>query len=57
MPRPTVRIEVPDGMPMVLADPGLLERVLANLFANALQHSPPDRAACPCRPTGSRTPS
>ncbi len=36
-----LRIEVPDGMAMVLADPGLLERVLANLFANALDHSPP----------------
>ena len=37
-----VRFEVPDGLAMVLADPGLLERVLANLFANALDHSPPD---------------
>ena len=36
-----VRLGVPDGMPLVLADPGLLERVLANLFANALHHSPP----------------
>jgi two-component system sensor histidine kinase KdpD len=35
-----VRLEVPDGLPLVLADPGLLERVLANLFSNALQHSP-----------------
>ncbi len=35
-----LRIEVPDGLAMVLADPGLLERVLANLFANALDHSP-----------------
>jgi len=40
---PDVRLVVPDGMPLVLADPGLLERVLANLFANALQHSPPGR--------------
>jgi two-component system sensor histidine kinase KdpD len=31
---------VPDGLPLVLADPGLLERVLANLFSNALRHSP-----------------
>ena len=38
-----VRLVVPDGMPLVLADPGLLERVLANLFANALYHSPPAR--------------
>jgi two-component system sensor histidine kinase KdpD len=36
-----LRIEVPDGIAMVLADPGLLERVLANLFSNALDHSPP----------------
>ena len=36
-----LRLVVPDGMPLVLADPGLLERVLANLFANALYHSPP----------------
>src|SRR5215813_3842697 len=35
-----VRFEVPDGMPLVLADPGLLERVLANLFSNALHHAP-----------------
>jgi two-component system sensor histidine kinase KdpD len=27
----------------VLADPGLLERVLANLVANAVRYSPPDR--------------
>ena len=35
-----VEIAVPDGFPLVLADPGLLERVLANLFSNALRHSP-----------------
>jgi two-component system sensor histidine kinase KdpD len=34
---------VPDGFPLVLADPGLLERVLANLFSNALRHSPAAR--------------
>ncbi len=34
---------VPDGIPLVRADPGLLERVLANLFSNALRHSPPSR--------------
>jgi two-component system sensor histidine kinase KdpD len=38
----SLRLEmaVPDGFPLVLADPGLLERILANLFSNALQHSP-----------------
>jgi len=35
-----LRFEVPDGLPLVLTDPGLLERVLANLFANALAYSP-----------------
>jgi two-component system, OmpR family, sensor histidine kinase KdpD len=35
-------IVVPDDLPLVRADPGLLERVLANLFSNALKHSPPD---------------
>jgi len=36
-----VELAVPDGLPLVLTDPGLLERVLANLFANALAYSPP----------------
>src|SRR5579864_8386415 len=35
-----LNMAVPDGFPLVLADPGLLQRVLANLFSNALQHSP-----------------
>ena len=35
-----LEIAVPDGMPLVRADPGLLERVLANIFSNALRHSP-----------------
>jgi two-component system, OmpR family, sensor histidine kinase KdpD len=39
----TVQLLVPDGLPLVRTDPGLLERVLANLFANALAYSPPDR--------------
>jgi two-component system, OmpR family, sensor histidine kinase KdpD len=40
---PRLLIAVPDGFPLVLADPGLLERVLANLFSNAVRHSPPSR--------------
>jgi two-component system, OmpR family, sensor histidine kinase KdpD len=36
-----LQMAVPDGLPLVRADPGLLERVLANLFSNALRHSPP----------------
>ncbi len=39
----TVELNVPDGLPLVRTDPGLLERVLANLFANALAYSPPRR--------------
>ena len=41
--RVNLRMSVPDGLPLVRADPGLLERVLANLFSNALRHSPPGR--------------
>jgi two-component system sensor histidine kinase KdpD len=37
------RLNVPENFPLVRADPGLLERVLANLFSNALRHSPSDR--------------
>jgi two-component system sensor histidine kinase KdpD len=39
----SLRMVVPDGLPLVHADPGLLERVLANLFSNALRYSPPSR--------------
>ncbi|HEY1616210.1 MAG TPA: DUF4118 domain-containing protein [Streptosporangiaceae bacterium] len=35
-----MRLTVPDDLPLVRTDPGLLERVLANLFANALAYSP-----------------
>lgn len=35
-----VTVEVPRSAPPALADPGLLERVLVNLLANALHHSP-----------------
>jgi two-component system sensor histidine kinase KdpD len=39
----SVQLIVPDRLPLVRTDPGLLERVLANLFANALAYSPPGR--------------
>ena len=45
-----VVVDVPDTLPVVLADPGLLERVVANLVGNALRYSPADR---PPRVTGS----
>ncbi len=37
-----VVVDVPDDLPMLLADPGLLERVVANLVGNAIRYSPPD---------------
>jgi two-component system sensor histidine kinase KdpD len=40
---PRIRVSLPGSLPQVLADPALLERVLANLAANALRYSPPDR--------------
>jgi two-component system sensor histidine kinase KdpD len=37
-----VRLAVPDDLPLVQTDSGLLERALANLLANALRYSPDD---------------
>jgi len=39
----TVEVDVPDDLPPAWADPGLLERAIANLVANALEAGPPDR--------------
>lgn len=36
-----ITIDVPESTPLVIADAGLLERVVANLAANALRFSPP----------------
>ena len=36
----SVTMDVPDKLPLIEADPALLERVIANLLANALRHSP-----------------
>ncbi|RGC69250.1 Sensor protein KdpD [Micromonospora sp. MW-13] len=38
-----VATDIPADLPAALADPGLLERVLVNIVANALRHSPPGR--------------
>jgi two-component system sensor histidine kinase KdpD len=35
-----VELRIEDDLPLVLADAGLLERVLANLMSNAVRHSP-----------------
>jgi two-component system sensor histidine kinase KdpD len=36
-----IEIDVPDTLPEVVADAGLLERVIANLLENALRYTPP----------------
>ena len=38
-PAAAVDVDVPDDLPMAYADPGLLERVVANLVANAVRAS------------------
>jgi two-component system sensor histidine kinase KdpD len=35
------RVELPDVLPEVQADPAILERIIANLAGNALRYSPP----------------
>lgn len=42
-PTAAVTVDIPDGLPLVHADPGLLERAVANLLANAHRASPPDQ--------------
>ncbi|MGN6796262.1 MAG: DUF4118 domain-containing protein [Streptosporangiaceae bacterium] len=37
----SVQVEIPPDLPEVLVDPGILERVISNLVANALRYSPP----------------
>ncbi|MEU7905119.1 DUF4118 domain-containing protein [Actinoplanes sp. NPDC049118] len=39
----TIPLHLPPDLPAVHADPGLLERILVNLVANALRHSPPGK--------------
>jgi PAS domain S-box-containing protein len=36
-----IRVEMPEGLPPVDADPNRLERILTNLLSNALKYSPP----------------
>lgn len=38
-----LEIDLDPELPSVLADPALLQRVIVNLLANALRHSPPDQ--------------
>lgn len=46
LPDRPIAVDLAENLPLVLADAGLTERVLANLLANALRYSPPDRAPC-----------
>jgi two-component system sensor histidine kinase KdpD len=39
----SVTAHIPDDLPYVHADPGLLERIVVNLVTNALRHSPPGK--------------
>ncbi|MBG0564016.1 DUF4118 domain-containing protein [Actinoplanes aureus] len=40
----SVAVHIPDDLPLVHADPGLLERILVNLITNALRYSPAGKA-------------
>ncbi len=41
--RDRVQTRIPEPLPDIVADPGLLERVLVNLMSNALRYTPPDK--------------
>ncbi|WP_371497073.1 sensor histidine kinase KdpD [Kitasatospora sp. NBC_00374] len=43
VPPEGVRLDVPESLPMIHADAGLLERALANLIENAVKYSPDGR--------------
>ncbi|MEU8932874.1 sensor histidine kinase KdpD [Streptomyces sp. NPDC048409] len=43
VPEGSVELDVPETLPMVEADAGLLERSVANLVENAVKYSPADR--------------
>ncbi len=43
VPEGSVDLEVPETLPMVAVDPGLLERSVANLVENAVKYSPRGR--------------
>lgn len=44
VPEDGVVLDVPETLPMVAVDPGLLERSVANLVENAVKYSPRDEA-------------
>ena len=40
VPEDSVELDIPETLPMVAVDPGLLERSVANLVENAVKYSP-----------------
>jgi two-component system sensor histidine kinase KdpD len=52
VPGDQVKIEVPDNLPPVVADPGLLERSLANVVENAVRHGGPEPVRISARSVG-----
>jgi two-component system sensor histidine kinase KdpD len=44
LPAEAVELDVPESLPLVRADAGLLERAVANVVENAVRHSPPGTA-------------
>ncbi|THA57228.1 sensor histidine kinase KdpD [Streptomyces sp. A1136] len=45
VPEDSVALDVPETLPMVAVDPGLLERSVANVVENAVKYSPPGQPA------------
>ncbi|MFJ5262120.1 DUF4118 domain-containing protein [Streptomyces sp. NPDC088387] len=43
VPEQSVELDIPETLPMVAVDAGLLERSVANLVENAVKYSPPER--------------
>jgi two-component system sensor histidine kinase KdpD len=43
VPEASVELDIPETLPMVAADAGLLERAMANLVENAVKYSPAGR--------------
>ncbi|MFJ8508929.1 ATP-binding protein [Streptomyces avermitilis] len=44
VPEDSVVLDIPESLPMVAVDPGLLERAVANLVENAVKYSPSDES-------------
>ncbi len=42
-PARAIQVDVAPELPEAVADPALVQRIVANLVSNALRHSPPDR--------------